>query len=92
MGFNLSDLDVRPVDFVLLEWVKVGWVAELSVVVLFVQSLLDSLGDSQEVGNVETIGEVLVQVVLVVLDLIQVLVNKVVSSNSWEGEGLVVQF
>ena len=75
-----------------LLWVELRWVAEFSIVVLLIQCFLCCLGKLKEVGDVEAVGEVLVEVVLVVLEGVHLLVNEVVSSNSWEGEGLIVKF
>ena len=48
-------------------WVEVGWVTEFTIVVLLVEDILGGLGDSDEVINVELVGEVLVKVILEVL-------------------------
>ena len=56
-------------------WVEVGWIGELSIVVLFVEVLLSSLACSDESLNMELVREVLVQVVLEVLDMSQVLLD-----------------
>ena len=72
-------------------WVEVGGVIEFTVVVLLVESSLGSLGDTDEVVNMELVGEVLVEVILEVLDQVHVLLDEIVSANSWEGEGGVVE-
>ena len=72
-------------------WVEVSWVGELSVVVLGVESSLGSPGDNDELINVLLVGEVLVEVILEMLEEVHVLLDEVVSSNSLEGEGLVVK-
>ena len=73
-------------------WVEIGWVIELTVVVLFVECSLGSSGDTDEVVDVKLVGEVLIEVVLEVLEQVHVLLDEVVSANSWEGEGSVVEF
>lgn len=65
-------------------WIEVGWVSELTVVVLGVQCILSGFGDGNEVGNVLSVGEVLVEVVLEVLEEVHVVLDEVVSSDSWE--------
>ena len=75
----------------LLKRIKVGGVGELSIVILGIQLSLGLLGDLEEVVDVEGVREVLVEVVLEVLEEVHVLLDKVVSSNSREGEGLVVE-
>ena len=40
----------------------------------------------------ETVGEVLIKVILEMLNGVELLVNEVVSSYSWEGEGFIVEF
>ena len=59
----------------LLKGIVLGWIRELTVVVLGVQVGLSGLGDSQEVGDVLLVREVLVQVVLEVLKFIHVVLN-----------------
>lgn len=66
-------------------------VVELTVVVLLIQVLSDGVGNSQEVGHVLAVSLVLVKVVLEVLEHVHVLLNESVSSNSWEGESVVVE-
>ena len=76
----------------LLLWVVVGWIGELTIVILSVEGGLGILADLDEVADKLTVGHVLVKVVLEVLDKIHVLLNEVVSSNSWEREGGIVKF
>ena len=76
---------------VLVLWVVASWVIELTVVVLSTQVGSHSVGNSEEVGHVLAVGQVLVKVVLEVLEHIHVLLNESVSSNSWEGEGFVIK-
>ena len=73
-------------------WVKFGWILELSVVVFLVKSMLSFLGNLDEVGNILSIGEVGVKVILEVLDQIHVLLDEIVSSNSWESESTIIKF
>lgn len=86
-----SELDVGPGSLVLLLWVEKGWVRELSIVIFLVEVSLSGLGDSDEVLEVLGVIEVLVKVVLEVLEEVHVLLNEIVSSNSWESEGLVIK-
>ena len=89
--YPCSQLDVGPCGWVIIKRIVVSWVREFTVVVLGVQIALSSLGDSQEVGNVLLVGEVLVQVVLEVLELVHVALDKLVSPDSWEREGLIIK-
>lgn len=73
-------------------WIESSWVRELTVVVLLVQGVLSVLGNADEVIDVKLVGEVLVEVVLEVLEQVHVLLDEVVSSDSWEGEGGIVEF
>ena len=75
----------------ILKWIEVGGVSEFSVVILGVEVGLGSLCDLDEVGDVLSVREVLVQVILEVLKGVHVLLHKVVSSNSGERESTVVQ-
>ena len=72
-------------------WVVVGGIIELTVVVLGVEVGLNGVGNSEEVGHVLAVGEVLVKVVLEMLEHVHVLLDHSVSSNSWEGEGVVIE-
>ena len=72
-------------------WVEVSWVTEFTVVIFLLKGLLSSLGNSDEVIKSELVGEVLVKVILEVLDKIHVLLDKVVSSYSWEREGSIIE-
>lgn len=69
-----------------------GWVNELTVVVFGVEVLLDGVGNLEEVGHVDGVANVGVKVIFEVLEHVHVLLNVCVSSNSWEGEGLVEEF
>jgi len=81
---HLSELNVGPGDWMVSFWIEGGWVGEFTVVVLGVQCILSGLGNLDEVGNVLSVGEVLVEVVLEVLDEIHVVLDEVISSHSWE--------
>jgi len=69
----------------------VSGIIELTVVVLGVQVLPDSVGDSKIVRHVLAVGQVLVKVILEMLEHIHVLLYHCVPSNSWEREGLVIK-
>ena len=86
-----SELDGSPGGFMLSLWIEAGWIVELTVVVLGVEGGLRVLAHLDEVGNILSVGEVFVEVVLEVLDQVHVLLNKVVSSNSWESEGTIIK-
>ncbi len=51
----------------------------------------DGVGGSQESFHVNFVGDVSVKVILEVLKHIHVVVDEIVSSDSWEGESLVVK-
>ena len=76
----------------LILWIVASWVIEFSIMILFVHNFLSSLTDLDELGKMLSVGEVLVEVILHMLDQVHMLLNKVVSSYSREREGLVVQF
>ena len=86
-----SNFGVGPGSWVVGLWVIVDGVIEFTLVVFLVESTLGVLGDTDEVVDVEFVGEVFVEVVLEVLDKIHVLLDEIVASNSWEREGLVVE-
>ena len=70
-------------------WVITSWVGELTVVVFSVESGDGGPGNNDELVNVLSVGEVLVEVILEVLNEVHVLLDEVVSSNSLESESLV---
>ena len=72
-------------------WVELGGITEFTIVILGVESGLSIFADLDEVADELSVGEILVEVILEVLNEIHVLLNKVVSSNSWEGESLIVE-
>jgi hypothetical protein len=76
---------------ILILWVVASGVIELTIVVLSSQVSSHSVGNSEEVGHVLAVGQVLVKVVLEVFEHVHVLTNESVSSNSWEGERLVIE-
>ena len=90
-SIRLSEFDVGPCDWVICGWVEGRWVSELTVVVFGVHSALGSLGNLDEVGKMLSVGEVCVEVVLEVLEEVHMVLNEVVSSDSCEGEGVVVK-
>ena len=57
-----------------------------------VDVLLNLLDNSHEVFHVSVVGDVQVEIILEVLNHIHVVVDVVISSNSWEREGLVIKF
>ena len=70
----------------------VSGIVEFSVVVLGVHVGSDGLGGSEEVSHGDLVGDVGVQVVLEMFEHVHVLVHDVVSSDSWEGESVVIKF
>ena len=86
-----SELDSSPGWLMLSLWVETGWIREFTIVVLGVEIGLSILADFDEVGDILTVGEVLVEVVLEVLDQIHMLLDKVISSHSREGESAVIE-
>jgi len=73
-------------------WVVGSGIIEFTIVILLGEVLSDGTGDSKEVGHMDGVADVGVKVVLEVLEHVHVLVNVVISSNSWEGESSVVEF
>ena len=69
-----------------------GWVNEFTVVVFGVKVLLDGVGNLEEVGHVDGVADIGVNIILEMLEHVHVLLNVCVSSNSWEGEGLIEEF
>ena len=72
-------------------WIKVGWVSKFSVVIFGVQGSLSCFSDLNKVLVCLLVGEILVQVVLKMLNKIHMVLDEVVSSDSWEGECIIVQ-
>ena len=72
-------------------WIKVGWVHEFTVVISGVQISLSGLSNLDEILNSLLIGEVLVQVVLEMLNKVHVVLDKIISSNSWKSEGVIIK-
>jgi len=68
----------------LSSWVMVGWVIKFTIAVFAVKVGLDSLTNSDEVINVDLVGDVSVKIVLEMLKHIKVRGNIFISSNSWE--------
>jgi hypothetical protein len=73
-------------------WVEFLWILEFSVVIFLVKSSLGGLGNLDEVGDVLSVGEVGVKVVLEMLDEVHVFLDEIVSSDSWESEGTIIKF
>ena len=57
------------------DWVEFLWILEFSVVISLVKSLLGGLGNLDEVGDVLSVGEVGVKVILEMLDEIHVFLD-----------------
>mgnify|MGYP000200115302 CR=1 FL=1 len=73
-------------------WVEFLWILEFSVVIFLVHGLLSGLGNLDEVGDVLSVGEVGVKVILEMLNKVHVFLDEIVSSNSWESEGTIIKF
>jgi len=69
-----------------------GWVSEFTVVVFGVKVLNDGVGNLEEVGHVDGVANVGVNIILEMLEHVHVFLNVCVSSNSWEGECLIEEF
>ena len=72
-------------------WIEVGWVHEFTVVISGVQISLSGFTNLNEVFNSLSVGEVLVQIVLKMLDEIHMVLDEVISSHSWECEGVIIE-
>lgn len=72
-------------------WIEVFRIREFSIVIFFIKSFFGLLGNFDEVLDMQQICEILIKIILEVLDEVHVLLDEVVSSDSWEGEGLVVE-
>ena len=70
----------------------VSWIIEFTVSIFVLKVALDGLSDSDEVVNVNLVGDVCVKVVLEVLKHIEVGLDIFVSSDSWERESSVHEF
>ena len=90
-GTGRSELDIGPGSFMFLLWVESSWIRELTVVVLSVEGSLSIFADLDVVGDKLSVGHVFVKVILEMLDEIHVLLNEVVSSNSWECEASIIK-
>ena len=69
-----------------LLWVSVSWIIKLTVVIFGADVSFDGIGNSKESIHVNLVANVGVEVVLEMLEHVHVVVDKVISSNSWEGE------
>lgn len=98
MAAALSSSQLMPLSslffdqFGLGSWVVGSGIVEFSIVVLLGEVLSHGTGNSEEVGHMDGVGDVGVKVVLEVLEHVHVLVDVVISSDSWEGESSVVEF
>ena len=72
-------------------WIIEGWISELSIVVLGVQSSLSGLTNLDELIASLLVGEVFVKVILEVLDHIHMLLDEVVSSYLLEWESVIIE-
>jgi hypothetical protein len=74
-----------------INWIESGWVNEFTVMVLSVEGSLSGLTNNDELVNGLSVLKVLVEIILEVLDGIHVLLDKVISSDLLEWEGVVVK-
>ena len=72
-------------------WIEVSWVIEFSVVIFGIQLSLSGLSNLNEVSNVLLVGEVGVKVIFHMLDEVHVVLDEIVSSDSVEREGMIVE-
>jgi len=86
-----SQLSPGLLGFGLLSWVVGTGIVEFTIVILLVEVSSDGVSDSKEVLHVNSVTDVGVNVVLEVLEHVHVLVDEVISSYSWEGEGGVIK-
>ena len=68
------------------DWVEFLWILEFSVVIFGGDVGSDGVGSSQESFHVNFVSDVGVKVILEVLKHVHVVVDEIVSSNSWESE------
>ena len=88
---NNSKFDIAPGDWMVSGWIKVSWVWEFTVVIFGVHFSLCGFANLNEVLESLEVGEVLVQVILHMLDKVHMVLDEVVSSNSWESKGVVIK-
>ena len=72
-------------------WIEVSGIREFSIMIFCIKSDLGLFGNFDEVLNVQLISEILIKVILEVLQEVHVLLDEVVSSDSWERESLIVE-
>ena len=75
----------------IISWVEVGWILELTIVVLGVEGSSGVVSNDNEVVNSLSVCDVLVEVVLEMLNHVHVLLDEVVSSNLLEWESVIVE-
>ena len=69
-----------------LSWIMISGAVPFTVLVFGSEVCKHGFSNSDEVGNVVKVGNIGVEVVLEVLEHVHVLVNNIVSSDSWERE------
>ena len=72
-------------------WIEESWVNKFTIVVLGEEVGSHGVGNSEEVLHMDGVADVGVKVVLEMLEHVHVLADEVISSDSWEREGLVVE-
>ena len=92
LSIYLSQDNVGPGDWMVSNWVELLWILEFSIVIFLIHCLLGGLGNLDEVGDILSVGEVGVKVILEMLNEIHVFLDEIVSSNSWESEGTIIKF
>ena len=70
----------------------VSWIIEFTIMVLSIEILSNSVGNSDKVSHVLRVADIGIKVVLEVLEHVHVLLNVLVSSDSCEGECFIVEF
>lgn len=63
-----------------------SWIIEFTIMVLTIEILSNSVGNSDKVSHVLRVADIGIKVVLEVLEHVHVLLDVLVSSDSWEGE------
>ena len=62
----------------------VSWIIEFTIMILSVEILSNGVCDSDEVGHVLRVADIGIKIVLEMLKHVHVLLDILISSNSWE--------
>jgi len=69
-----------------------SWIIKFTIMIFLSKVWSNGICNSEEVGHVNCVTDIGVEVVLEVLKHVHVLHNVLISSNSWEGEGFIEEF